>query len=105
MLQIEKKNSDRGHSESLGEKGAEGVRETGEKMAGVGVLKRWEKGELKGGGITQQGLICRNRKSAKGRNKPRIKVREPVMQGKWSGRFGPIPRPVPHRCLIITEHC
>lgn len=25
-------------------------------MAGVGVLKKWEKGELGGGGITQQGF-------------------------------------------------
>ena len=51
-------------------------------MAGVGVLKRWERGELGGGGeITQQGLLFRSRKSAKGR-KPRKKVREPVMQGK-----------------------
>lgn len=53
----------------------------GREMAGVGVLKRWERGELGGGEITQQGLLFRSRKSAKGR-KPRKKVREPVIQGK-----------------------
>ena len=45
-------------------------------MAGVGVRKKWEKGE-----ITQQRVIFRNRKSAKGRN-PRKKMPQPVMQGK-----------------------
>ena len=70
-------------------------------MAGVGVLKRWEKGDL-GGGITQEGLIFRNRKSAKGR-KARKKLREPVMQGKWSRRFEPMPCP-PQR-EIFAEHC
>ena len=58
-------------------------------MAGVGVRKKWEKGE-----ITQQRVIFRNRKSAKGRN-PRKKMPQPVMQGKWSGRFGPMPYPSP----------
>ena len=61
------------------------------------------KGRIIGGEITQQGLKFRNAKSAKGR-KPKKKVREPVMQGKWSERFEPKPC-LPHRCLIIAEHC
>ena len=67
----------------------------GRENGGGGSSEKVGKGRIGGGGeITQQGLLFRSRKSAKGR-KPRKKVREPVMQGKWSGRFAPMPCPPP----------
>ena len=67
----------------------------GRENGGCGSSEKVGKGRIGGGvEITQQGLLFRSRKSAKGR-KPRKKVREPVMQGKWSGRFAPMPCPPP----------
>ena len=67
----------------------------GRENRGGGSSEKVGKGRIRGGGeITLQGLLFRSRKSAKGR-KPRKKVREPVMQGKWSGRFAPMSCPPP----------
>ena len=66
----------------------------GRENGGGGSSEKVGKGRIGWGEITQQGLLFRSRKSAKGR-KPRKKVREPVMQGKWSGRFAPMPCPPP----------
>ena len=52
-----------------------------ERNGGGGSSEKVGKGGIRGGEITQQGLLFRSRKSAKGR-KPRKKVREPVIQGK-----------------------
>ena len=98
-----KNNSDRGHlgwepGRIRGRRGTGDGRENG----GGGSSEKVGKGRFRGGGITQEGLIFRNRKSAKGR-KARKKLREPVMQGKWSGRFEPMPYP-PQR-EIFAEHC
>lgn len=96
MLQSEKKNnSGRGHfgwepGRIRGRRGTGDGRENG----GGGSSEKVGKGRMGGGGITKQSLIFRNRKSAKGR-KPRKKVRELVMQGKWSGRFELMPCPPP----------